>query len=40
MGLKLLLPARLTLILLGEVKVDLANFDVKFQKKFLYIRFF
>jgi hypothetical protein len=29
----------LTLILLGEVKVDLANFDVKFWTKFLYIGF-
>jgi hypothetical protein len=27
----------LTLILTGEVKVDLANFDVKFQTKFLHI---
>ncbi len=30
----------LTLIQPGKVKVDLANFDVKFQTKFLYIRFF
>jgi hypothetical protein len=30
----------LTLIQLGEVKVDLANFDVKFRTKFLYVRFF
>ncbi len=30
---------RLTLILPGEVKVDLANFDVKFWTKFLNIGF-
>jgi hypothetical protein len=29
----------LTLILPGEVKVDLANFDAKFRTKFLNIRF-
>jgi hypothetical protein len=30
--------ALLTLIVLGEVKVDLANFDVKFPISFLCIR--
>jgi hypothetical protein len=30
----------LTLIQPGEVKIDLANFDVKFRTKFLYVRFF
>ncbi len=30
----------LTLIQPGEVKTDLANFDVKFRTKFLYVRFF
>ncbi len=29
----------LTLILPGEVKVDLSDFDIKFQTKFLYIGF-
>jgi hypothetical protein len=29
----------LTLIVTGEVKVDLANFDFKFWTKFLYIGF-
>jgi hypothetical protein len=32
--------APLTLIQPGKVKVDLANFDVKFQTKFLYVGFF
>jgi ACR3 family arsenite efflux pump ArsB len=36
----LLLIGLLTLILPGMVKVDLANFDIKFQTKFLYIGFF
>ncbi len=36
----ILLSVFLTLIQPGKVKVDLANFDVKFQTKFLYIRFF
>ncbi len=30
----------LTLIQPGEVKIDLANFDVKFRTKFLYVRLF
>jgi hypothetical protein len=30
----------LTPIQPGEVKVDLANFDVKFQTKFFYVKFF
>ncbi len=30
----------LTLIQLGEVKVDLANFDAKFQAKFSYNELF
>jgi hypothetical protein len=30
----------LTLIQPGEVKVDLANFDVKFRTNFLYVGFF
>ncbi len=30
----------LTLLQLGEVKVDLTNFDVKFRTKFLYVGFF
>jgi hypothetical protein len=30
----------LTLIQPGEVKVDLANFDVKFRTKFFYVGFF
>jgi hypothetical protein len=30
----------LILIEPGYVKVDLANFDVKFQAKFVYVRFF
>jgi hypothetical protein len=29
----------LSLIQPGEVKVDLANFDVKFRTKFLYVGF-
>jgi hypothetical protein len=36
----LLLIGLLTLILPGEVKVHLANFDVKFRTKFLYTGFF
>ncbi len=30
----------LTLIQPGEVKIDLANFDVKFWTKFLYFKLF
>jgi hypothetical protein len=37
---KVLFPDPLTLILPGEVKVALANFDVKFWTKLLYLGFF
>jgi hypothetical protein len=37
---KVLFPDPLTLILPGEVKVALANFDVKFRTKLLYFEFF